>query len=450
MPAQAPLPVNIQLPIPGELPPPPAAPGPPQPPFTRTMPRIVAGGPITLPPGYSLPPGWAVIPAHNVQIIPPPGQTPATAGVQVVVQQGPIPVTAGLANGNDDVTNTIPIPPNNGQVGGPSGQTPTGINIPATATAVNTNTSTVNSQTAPNLMQRPAHRVWANQSPHLAFPIAVPLFRTAGNTGIQYRSNPIPSATGQGDGMSTSPAAQTQAPRVNGVTNTSNENRETEERMALLNQMGVSVRAMQDLVAKMSILMPSQVSPTSVSGIAPETQISPPVPLTLGPSTVGQEPSSSDIGTSYEHTSDTSPSRNLPPLRIQKRRSFSPVDRTNENEHHHHPSDRLHRLSFSEDDLSPEELADIRAPWVEQPLDLEIPLTEVRNAKPGSPPRLRSASQSPSRTLRRRGSLLKHDITNAVLQERGRERGRSVDGNIDVVDKGKGKEVYVEDGSEGE
>ena len=299
-------------------------------------------------------------------------------------------------------------------------------------------------------MQRPAHRVWANQSPHLAFPIAVPLFRTAGNTGIQHRSNPVPSATGRGDAMPTSPAAQAQAPRVNGVTNTSNENRETEERMALLSQMGASVKAMQDLVARMSILIPSQMSPTSVSGVPPETQISQPIPLSPGPSTVGQEPSSSDTGTSYGHTSDTSPSRNSPPLRIQKRRSFSPVDRTNENEHHHNPSDRLHRLSFSEDDLSPEELADIRAPWVEQPLDLEIPLTEVRNAKPGSPPRLRSASQSPSRTLRRRGSLLKHDITNEVLQERGRERGRSVDGNIDVVDKGKGKEVYVEDGSEGE
>ena len=462
MQAQAPLPMPLQLPVPGEVPPPPP-PGPPPTPFARTMPRIVAGGSITLPPGYVLPPGWAVIPAHNVQIIPPPGQTPTVTGVQmvaqqggppvVVQQQGPTPVTAGSPDGNGDVTNTAPIAPN-GQVGGPSGQTattptpPTSINIPPTSTtttsAVNTNTSTANSPNAPNLMQRPATRVWASQSPHPSFPIAVPLFPTAGNMSVQYRANPVPSATGRTVGMPTSPTAQAQSPRVNGVTNTSNENRETDERTALLNQMGMSVRAMQDLVARMSILIPSQLSPTSVSGVPTENQISPPV--SPGPSTAAQEPSSSDTKTSNGHTSDTSPSRNSPPLRVRKRRSFSPVDRPNENEPH--PADRLHRLSFSEDDLSPEELADIRAPWVEQPLDIEIPLNEVRGAKPGSPPRLRSASQSPSRSLRRRGSLLKHDITNEMLQERGREREGRVDGNIQVVDKGKGKEVYVGDSSE--
>ena len=361
----------------------------------------------------------------------------------VAQQQGPTPIPAGSPGGNDDVTNTTPIG-HNDQVGGPSGQTattrtsPTSINNPPTPTTtsatVNTNTSTANSSTTPNLMQRPAPRVWAPQSPHPSFPIAVPLFPTAGNMGIQYRSNPIPSATGRADGM---PISQSQSPRVNGVTNTSNENRETEERKALLNQMGESVRAMQDLVARMSILIPSQMSPTSVAGVPPDTRVSQPVPLSLSPSTAVQEPSSPDTSTSNGHISDTSPSRNSPPSRIRKRQSSSPVDRTNENEHH--PSDRLHRLSFSEDDLSPEELADIRAPWVDQPLDIEIPLSEVRNAKPGSPPRLRSASQSPSRTLRRRGSLLKHDITNEMLQERGRERERNVDGNIEVVDKGKGE-----------
>jgi len=35
-----------------------------------------------------------------------------------------------------------------------------------------------------------------------------------------------------------------------------------------------------------------------------------------------------------------------------------------------------------------------------------------------------------------------------MLQERGREREGRVDGNIQVVDKGKGKEVYVGDSSE--
>ena len=436
MPAQAPLPVPVQMPAPGEVPPP-AAPGPTPAPFVRTMPRIVAGGPITLPPGYVLPPGWAVIPAQNVQIIPP-GQTPTAAGVQavtqqgglppVVVQQGPTPIPAGSPGGNGDVTNTSPIGPNSDQVGESSGQTattrssPTSTNIPPTPTttsaAVNTNTSTANSPTSPSMMQRPPPRVWATQSPHPSFPIAVPLFPTAGNMGIQYRSNPIPSATGRADGMPASPTAQAQSPRVNGVPNTSNENRETEERKALLNQMGESVRAMQDLVARMSILIPS---PTSVAGVPPETPISQPVPLSPGPSTAVQDPSFSDTSTSNGHTSDSSPSRNSPPLRNRKRHSFSPVDRTNENEHH--PSDRLHRLSFSEDELSPEEFADIRAPWVDEPFDIEIPLDEVHSAKPGSPPRLRSASESPTRSLRRRGSLLKHDITNEMLQERGREEG---------------------------
>ena len=211
----------------------------------------------------------------------------------------------------------------------------------------------------------------------------------------------------------------------------------------MLNQMGESVKAMQDLVARMSTLIPSQMSPTT-SNVPQESQNSHSIPLSPRPSNIVQEPSSSETMNSNGHTSDTLPSRHSPPLHVQKRRSFSPVDRTNENEHH--PSDRLRRLSSSEDDLSPEELADIRAPWVEA-LDNEIPLNEVRT---GSPPRLRSGSQSPTRTLRRRGSLLKHDITNEMLEERGRERGGSVDKGIEVVDKGKGKEVSVEDGSDGE
>jgi hypothetical protein len=96
------------------------------------------------------------------------------------------------------------------------------------------------------------------------------------------------------------------------------------------------------------------------------------------------------------------------------------VERTNENEPH------TRRLSSSEDDLSPEELADIRAPWVES-LDEELPPQDVLHSpQQGSPPRLRAESQSPNR-LARRGSLLKHDITNEMLEERGRERVRNLD-----------------------
>jgi hypothetical protein len=105
-------------------------------------------------------------------------------------------------------------------------------------------------------------------------------------------------------------------------------------------------------------------------------------------------------------------------------------------------------LSTEEDDLAIEETADIHAPWVEPAIDEESPLQEGAHHPP-SPPRVRSASQSPARRPRR-GSLLKHDITNEILEERGRERLRNagVENLPTSVDKGKGKQVAVEDSEE--
>ena len=448
MPGAAPVPMHMQMPPPVDVPPPPA-PGPTPAPVARTMPRIVAGGPITLPPGYVLPPGWAVIPAHNVQVIPPAAQTPAGVPNAQVVGQHDLPrVPHPPPGGNGDVT----IPNPNDQVSQSSAErSPTTTNIPPTPTITSLppNNSTTSNSTPPNLMQRPAPRVWATQSPHPSFPIAVPLFPTAGSMGVQYRSTTFPPATGRADGTLTSTQGQPQSPRVNGVTSSSNERDETEERMAILDQMGESVRAMQDLMTRMSTLIPSQMPPSTSSTVPLENVVPQSIISTSGPSNAVYEPSTSS---SNGHTSDNSPSRTPPPLRIQRRRSFSPVDRTNENEPH--PSDRLHRLSSSEDELPIEELADIRAPWVEQDIDVELPLAEVRHSRQGSPPRMRSASQSPSRSLRRRGSLLKHDITNEMLEERGRAtRSVSMDSETKaggLLDKGKGKEVYVEDGSEEE
>ena len=61
---------------------------------------------------------------------------------------------------------------------------------------------------------------------------------------------------------------------------------------------------------------------------------------------------------------------------------------------------------------------------------------------------MRAGSQSPSR-IARRGSLLRHDITNEVLDERGRGRERREVENTgsevreENLGKGKGKEVEV-------
>ena len=452
MPGPAPVPIPLQMPAPGDVPPPPPAAGPTPAPFTRAMPRIVAGGPITLPPGYVLPPGWAVIPAHNVQIVPPPAQIPigvpnAPVVGQQGLQQGPIPTAVAIPGGHGDVT----IPPtiqnqndNVDQSSGHAARSPASTNIPSSPTTTANNIPPTNMSTTP--MQRPAPRVWATQSPHPSFPIAVPLFPTTGNTGVQYRPTTLSPITGRAERTPASTQGSPLSPRVNGVTNTTNEREETE---SILNQMGESVRAMHDLVTRMSTLIPSQFSTSTspsipLENIIPQSIISTPRPI--------QTNNESHTLDSHGHISDPSSSRTLPSLHLRKRRSFSPVDGANENEPH--PSDRLHRLSSSEDDLSPEELADIRAPWVEQAIDIELPLHEGHHSRQGSPPHLRSASQSPTRSLRRRGSLLKHDITNEMLDEKGKGKSSTnMDGGTEgdgLLDKGKGKQVYVEDGSEEE
>ena len=448
------VPIPFAMPAPGDAPPqpPPPAPGPTPAPFPpRTMPRIIAGGPITLPPGYALPPGWAVIPAQNVQIVPPQPTTPPTApapspqqGLGAMAQQGPPPIPAGTPVAGD-----VTIPPanpndRNGHVSDqPDNVANAGTNIPATSVHP-TNQSPQGTATPqpswttslPNNMQRAAPRVWATQSPHPSFPIAVPLFPTAGNMGIQYRAPGFPPTTSaRTDGSSSMIGGQ--LPRVNGES-TSEERRDTEDHLALLNQMGESVRTMQELVARMSTLIPPQFSVPAPS----QAQSVP----TLFNTT--RQPLTSEPTTSNGHPSDPKSSRSPAPLIIRKRRSFSP-----NNENDPHPNDRLHRISSEEEVVSPEELADIRAPWVDQtldPFDPDLPpLPEVGRSRQGSlsPPRIRSGSQSPHRGLVRRGSLLKHDITSEVLEER-----LSGTTNVEVGGdrKGKGKEVYVEDGSEEE
>ena len=477
MPGAAPVPLplpNFAMPAAGDAPPqpPPPAPGPTPAPFPpRTIPRMIAGGQITLPPGYALPPGWAVIPAQNVLVVPPvqppptaptpppppppPTHSPQSTGQSIptatATQQGPPPIPAGTPIG---VPGDVTIPPSapNDHVSDQSDPTNTAANIPAT-TSVHPTTQPQNTATQPtpqttwtnnlptSAMQRTAPRVWATQSPHPVFPIAVPLFPTGANTSTQYRSPGFTPTSARTEGTSSTMAGQ--GPRVNGDA-TSEGPRDTEDHLELLNQMGESVRTMQELVARMSILIPPQLptrSPTTPTNSIPT------------PSTPPLQPSISEPSSSNGHSSDAKSSRNLSPLIIRKRRSFSPNDRNNENDPH--PNDRLHRISSEEEVVSPEELADIRAPWVDptlDPFDADLPpLPEVGRSRQGSlsPPRMRSGSQSPHRSLVRRGSLLKHDITNEVLEERlSGMTSMNVDG--DSKGKGKGKEVYVEDGSDEE
>jgi hypothetical protein len=445
MPGPGPVPIPIQLPMAGDAPPP-AAPGPTPAPLARTMPRLVAGGPITLPPGYVLPPGWAVIPAHNVQIVPPhqpqnPGGVPnvQVLGAQIgqpFVQQGPLPVPAGSPEGSGEAPPLQPadhVSPTGPSATRPenSGATTNMPPIAGTGLPNNSNSSTAINTNLPNLMQRTAPRLWATQSPHPSFPVVLPLFPATGNMGVQYRSAPSPPTSGRTEGTAASTQVNSNA---NGITAT-DERRETEERSAVLHQMNESLKTMQDLVTKFSTLSsplhPSISAQSHTSQLTSASRVN----ISINPST----------STSNIHTSDPAPSSPPAVLHIRKRRSFSPGERANEND-----PNPLRRLSSSEDDLSPEELADIRAPWIEQPIDNELPLNEVVHPRQPSPPRLRSASLSPNGSLRRRGSLLKHDITKEIIQERGRDRSRSVDGKKPVIDKGKGKEVYVEDGSEEE
>jgi hypothetical protein len=464
MPAQAPVAIPI---LPGGNEGPAPTPGPTPAPI-RGVPRMTASGPITLPPGYVLPPGWAVIPAQNVQVVLP-HQGPNTAGAQnvggvaninIIGPQGnqgapgPVPNSAGTPGVNGDVTGANPPIPNDHV--GPPGATTTRpdatINIPTTSTAAppnNSNSSTNTNTAAPNFMQRQAPRNWNQQGAHPSFPYTIPLFAMPGNTGIQYRATPFPPANGRTEGASTSNQS---TPRVNGVGPT--DERETAERLALLNQMNQSVRTMQDLVSRMSSLFP-QANLVTTPTVEPAIQ----APQSIPPTTTDQAESSASVTPSNGSTSDSSPPRTPPKtptsLHLQRRRSFSPIERANENET---SPDPIRRVSTSEDDFTPEELADIRAPWVEQDIEDGLPLQEIlSSSKQGSPPRIRSPSRSPGRTLRRRGSLLKHDITNEMLQDRGRDKNRNMAGfegatavEGSTVDKGKGKEVFVEDVSDDE
>jgi hypothetical protein len=437
----------------------PATPGPIPTPIQRPVPRIPAGGPINLPPGYSLPPGWAVIPAHNVQIIPPathPLAVMAPATALVAQQQGPPPGSATSPGGG---TGDVTIPNNNYQLPPPpSGQAAAAPAQPPPQSPTNTNTptSTINSQNLnlSNMMQQrtTGARLLASQSPHPSFPISIPLappvLWNAGGIGQQRPASSVPTRT---NGMAETPTQL--SPRMSGTTNPSAENdTNLDERFAILSQMNDSVRAMQDLLARMQSLAQPPPTPTATTTVSPRIETShitlpSPPPST---STTLQPPSPDG------YTPETSsPSRSPPGSPVYRRRSMSPLGRRGEDDPH--PADRLHRLSSSDEEFSPEELADIKAPWVEHPLDDELPLPEVRTSRQNSPPRLmRSSLESPIHQLRRRGSLLRHEITEEILDdERGRDQNRTlrnlelentfVGSEGESLNKGKGKAVSAED-----
>jgi hypothetical protein len=106
-------------------------------------------------------------------------------------------------------------------------------------------------------------------------------------------------------------------------------------------------------------------------------------------------------------------------------------------------SHHAQRLSGSEDEFLVDEVPqNIRAPWVDHPIDENcMPLQEV-----GSPPR-RSSSRSPGR-LRRRPSSLRHEITEEELQIGGSSSSGGSGTQESARDKGKGKGVTVEDVTE--
>src|SRR5271155_3871521 len=154
-------------------------PSPPAPPAPRPAPPTTAP-PHPTPPPPPLPPGWAVIPAQNVQIVPPQPTTPPTApapspqqGLGAVAQQGPPPIPAGSPVAGDV---TIPPPNPNDRNAHVSDQSDNvanaGTNIPATSVHP-TNQSPQGTATPqpswttslPNNMTRAAPRVWATQSP---------------------------------------------------------------------------------------------------------------------------------------------------------------------------------------------------------------------------------------------------------------------------------------------
>ena len=451
---------------PGAAPTPaPAAPGPPPAPIQRTnIPRIAAGAPINLPPGYNLPPGWAVIPAHNVQIIAPATQTVVGTGsptMQAVVLQGlpagtvapqqgpPSPGSATSPTpGTGDVTisNNDHLAQTSSQTAGAASPRSPNINNPPSTTP--TNSQSLNLQ---NLMQQrtAGQRMALPQSPHSAFPIVIPLVPSgASASGAAYQRS---SATTRTDGVAETPNQP--PPRVNGTTNSSTESGDTDERFAILSQMSHNISTMQNLVARMQSLnqpLPPATTPTTVPCQPATVSISP-----------SSSPSTSNVLQPLSPNSETTSTPLMSPPghnRMHKRRSMSPVGRYGENDAVAHPADRLHSLSSSDEELSPEELADIKAPWVEEPFEDELPLPEVRTSRIDCGQRMRSGSQSPSRQLRRRSSLLRHEITEEILDA---ERDLEEDGTLASLelkpavvgssndgaswDKGKGKAVSVED-----
>lgn len=416
-PFQGPVPIPIQMQRANVPPPPLPGPTPTPTPTTnpRQNPRIVINTGITLPPGYTLPPGWAVIPAHNVQIIPPTTTQQTPTGVQTIpspTHQVVIPGSAPNGVGSPgDVTRGGNSTNNLDHVAVPSGNPGPGSeginNLRSTANVSSTPTSSTG---IPTMIHQPPQipggsgGFWANRSQHPQFPLAVPLFPPPQSRSVQLNQT----------GVSTFSPPQ------------STERRESEERItALTTQLNESVKAMQDLVSKMSSIVSAQEPRTRTQTNA----LSAPNTPTFRPSTSnGSSPSS-------------------PPIHIPRRRSLNHA-------HKHYiessspPPQRRHRLSGSEDDLMAVDRTDIRAPWVDHPTEDDcVPFQEV-----GSPPRRRSLSQSPSRMLRRRPSLLRNEITDEMLDDRAR-KGKSMqsamDGETQVdrtsVDKGKGKEVMVED-----
>jgi len=440
MPAQAPAPIAVQPPA-AEAPP--AVPGPTPTPHVRPLPRLTAGGPIALPNGYTLPPGWAVIPAQNVQIVPPAG--PNATGVHpahvfapqpmmqnIPASPGPPPNLAGTADRIGDATENPPIAPTDHVPGTTRSDNTASTNISHPSTSAPSNTTNTQNNpsnmnpSGPNVMQRPApSRFWGGQSAHPSYPPVISLVGNTGYHSIQPRTAPVVPPTINTEGASTSSSVS-----VNPAAST--ERREPDEQRALLQQMGESVRTLQELVSNMSTMLQAHNLPPATVQSTQQSHPAPPQPIVAQ----AESPTRSESTILNEHTST---SATLPPLHIKKRRSFSPLERTDENEHPH--ASRVRRLSSSEDELSPEELADIRAPWVENTIEDGLPLHEV--PRQGSPPRVRSPSRSPSRSLLRRGSLLKHDITDDISNSEGAAE-------MDQLDKGKGRVVFVEDVSEEE
>ena len=322
-----------------------------------------------------------------------------------VAPTGSAPNVAGTTG---DVTGGAQSANNADHVSPPSGQTAVrsdGTNMPTTSSSTSSSTS-INMPTAiqqPPQIPSAGSGIWANRSQHPLFPLAVPLF---GTPGPQNRSA----------------QPQTSAP--------SSDQREAEERLtAAANQLNESIKAMQDIVAQMSSIISSHQTQTQINA-----RIS-----TSAPSTPVIHPSTS-TSNGHMHSSP-------PPLNIPRRRSFTHGHKRHTDHSPPPVSPRHHRLSTSEDDLMIEERADIRAPWADHPDQDEcLPLQEV-----GSPPR-RSSTSSPHRSLRRRPSLLRNDITDDIVVDdghRGRSLHHAMDGETQVegesVDKGKGKAVFVED-----